>query len=79
MIDRDTYRTIKKMSREELPSVHFHALRHMFASNCVRLGFDIKSLSEILGHSGVEITLNRYVHSSFEQKTEFMDRLKLAV
>ncbi|MBP7188246.1 MAG: site-specific integrase [Ruminococcus sp.] len=72
------YRFATILKNGNLPSVHFHALRHMFASNCVRLGFDIKTLSEILGHSGVEITLNRYVHSSFEQKTAFMDRLKIA-
>ena len=48
----------------------------MFASRCIRLGFDVKALSEILGHSSVEITLNRYVHSSFEQKIEYMSRLK---
>ncbi len=72
------YRFATILKNGNLSSVHFHALRHMFASNCVRLGFDIKSLSEILGHSGVEITLNRYVHSSFEQKTEFMNRLKMA-
>lgn len=71
------YRFEKILKNGNLPSVHFHALRHMFASNCVKLGFDIKTLSEILGHSGVEITLNRYVHSSFERKTEFMDRLKM--
>lgn len=51
----------------------------MFASNCIRLGFDIKALSEILGHSSVEITLNRYVHSSFEQKTEYMNRITICV
>jgi len=70
------FRTILKNAK--LPSVHFHALRHMFASNCVKLGFDVKALSELLGHSSVEITLNRYVHSSFEQKREYMKRLKLA-
>lgn len=72
------YRFAKILKNGDLPSVHFHALRHMFASKCVKLGFDIKSLSEILGHSGVEITLNRYVHSSFEQKSEFMNRLRLS-
>lgn len=72
------YRFAKILKNGNLPSIHFHALRHMFASNCVKLGFDIKTLSEILGHSGVEITLNRYVHSSFERKTEFMDRLKMS-
>lgn len=72
------YRFAKILKNGNLPSIHFHALRHMFASKCIRLGFDIKSLSEILGHSGVEITLNRYVHSSFEQKSAFMDKLQLA-
>ncbi|MFR7637665.1 MAG: tyrosine-type recombinase/integrase [Lachnospiraceae bacterium] len=30
---------------------NYHALRHTFATRCVELGFEIKSLSEILGHS----------------------------
>ncbi len=70
------FRTILKNA--ELPSVHFHALRHFFASHCIRLGFDIKALSELLGHSSVEITLNRYVHSSFEQKRTYMERMNLS-
>ena len=37
-----------------------------------------KTMHELLGHSSVEITLNRYVHSSFEQKREYMKRLDLA-
>ena len=73
------YRFAKILKNANLPSVHFHALRHMFASNCIRLGFDVKSLSEILGHSSVEITLNRYVHSSFEQKKLYMKRVKIAI
>ncbi|MEE5994611.1 MAG: site-specific integrase, partial [Oscillospiraceae bacterium] len=72
------YRFSKILKKVKLPSVHFHALRHMFASKCIKLGFDVKTLSEILGHSSVEITLNRYVHSSFEQKMEYMNRLKPA-
>lgn len=73
------YRFQSVLKKEKLPSVRFHALRHMFATNCIALGFDVKSLSEILGHSGVEITLNRYVHSSMEKKKEYMKRLSLAV
>ena len=30
--------------------VNFHVLRHTFATRCIEAGFDIKSLSEILGH-----------------------------
>lgn len=55
----------------------FHTLRHTFATRSMELGFDIKSLSEILGHSSVNITLNRYVHSSFEMKTENMKKLEV--
>ncbi|MBE6739396.1 MAG: site-specific integrase [Ruminococcaceae bacterium] len=55
----------------------FHTLRHTFATRCVEAGFDIKSLSEILGHSDVKVTLNRYVHSSFEQKQKNMQKLSL--
>lgn len=69
------YRFSRILKNANLPSVHFHALRHIFASTCIRLGFDVKSLSEILGHSSVEITLNRYVHSSFEQKRAYMKQL----
>ena len=72
------YRFAKLLKNVELPSVHFHALRHIFATNCIKCGFDVKTLSELLGHSSVEITLNRYVHSSFEQKREYMERLDLA-
>lgn len=73
------YRFAKIFKNVNLPSVYIHALRHMFATSCIKLGVDVKTLSEILGHSLVEITLNRYVHSSFEQKTEYMNRLNPAV
>jgi integrase len=59
--------------------INFHSLRHLFATNCVELGFDVKTLSEILGHSTVEITLNRYVHSSMERKRQCMDMLSIDV
>ena len=55
--------------------VNYHTLRHTFATRCMEEGFDAKSLSEILGHSNVNITLNRYVHSSMEQKRKNRGRL----
>ena len=58
-----------------IETANFHALRHTFATRCVELGFDIKSLSEILGHSSVNITLNRYVHPSMELKQQNMNKL----
>ena len=53
----------------------FHALRHTFATKCIEHGFDPKSLSEILGHSDIRITLDRYVHPSMELKRKNMNRL----
>lgn len=46
----------------------FHTIRHTFATRALELGVDIKTLSEILGHSSVNITLNVYTHSLMEQK-----------
>lgn len=60
----------------EIGTINYHALRHTFATRCIESGFDVKSLSEILGHSNVNITLNRYVHSSMDQKRKNMERLK---
>jgi integrase len=56
--------------------VSYHVTRHTFATRCVEAGVDIKSLSEILGHSNVSTTLSRYVHSSFEQKRKNMMKLE---
>ncbi len=72
------YRFAKILKNENLPSVHFHSLRHLFATNCVALGFDVKTLSELLGHSSVGITLNRYVHTSMARKRACMDLIKAA-
>lgn len=59
----------------DIENVHFHSLRHTFATRCVELGFDAKSLSEILGHANVSITMNRYVHPSMAMKQQNMDKL----
>lgn len=63
------------LKRCGISDAHFHTLRHTFATRCVELGFDVKSLSEILGHSTVNITMNRYVHPSMELKQKNMNML----
>ena len=63
------------LKENNIQETNFHALRHTFATNCVELGFDTKSLSEILGHSNVSITLTRYVHPSMAQKKKNMQLL----
>ena len=64
---RSYYKYYKDLlRRSRIKSYKFHALRHTFATNCIEVGMDVKSLSEILGHASVEITLNKYVHSSYK-------------
>lgn len=68
--------TYKKVLREcRIPYKNYHCLRHTFATRCIRVGMDVKSLSEILGHSNISVTLSIYVHSSYEIKKKFIDRL----
>lgn len=70
---------IQKYTRDcGLEGVHAHTLRHTFATRAVEVGFEIKSLSEILGHAGTSITLERYVHSSMELKRANMNKLTAA-
>lgn len=72
--------TFKKYINQcELKDANFHSLRHTFATRCVEAGFEIKTLSEILGHSSVSITLDRYVHSSIELKRKNMEKLSIIV
>ncbi len=69
------YRFKSIIKKAGIAPANFHALRHTFATRCIELGFDIKSLSEILGHASVNITLNRYVHPSMELKQKNMNML----
>ena len=72
------YRLKKYTTACGLEDVHFHTLRHTFATRAVEVGFEIKSLSEVLGHATTAITLERYVHSSSELKRINMDKLTAA-
>lgn len=58
---------------------NFHSLRHTFATRCIESDFDLKSLSEILGHSSLKTTLDKYVHSTMKQKKSNMEKIKMAV
>ena len=57
--------------------IPFHSLRHTYASLCIKKGFDVKALSELLGHSTVNLTLDRYVHTSDEIKKSYVSGLLL--
>ena len=52
-----------------------HALRHTFATLLLTNGVEIKTVSELLGHSDVTITYNTYIHVIKEQKAKALDAI----
>lgn len=69
------YRYSCLLKQCRLQHFNYHALRHTFATRCVEVGMDAKTLSEILGHSDASLTLNTYVHSSVELKIKHLDKI----
>lgn len=63
------------LKKNNLRKLKFHTLRHTFATNCIEAGMDVKSLSELLGHADVSVTLNIYVHSSDKIKRTYLDKI----
>ena len=59
-----------------LRDIRFHVLRHTFATYSLESGMRTKVLSELMGHSSVKITMDRYVHLSNEFKEAQMNNLQ---
>ena len=73
-----TYRQFfsRFLKRNNLPKVKFHEIRHTFAVRAIEIPeFDVKSLSEILGHKNVSFTLNVYGSANMQQKIKCMNLL----
>lgn len=69
------YRYRQLLKRNNIELTNFHTIRHTFATRCIEAGMDVKTLSEILGHSSAAITLNTYVHPSMEIKRKQIEKL----
>ena len=57
----------------------FHCLRHTFATRAIESGINIKTLSEILGHSSIKITLDRYITITNEFKKKEINKLEVYI
>lgn len=71
------YRYKKILSQIGIKSHNYHQLRHTFATNCIQNGFDVKTLSVVLGHKTIHMTLSRYVHPDYIYKRKLMNQLSL--
>ena len=62
-----------------LDNVHFHTLRHSFATRMLELGIDVKTISILLGHSTTRTTMDFYAHSPIENQRQAIDRLSFTL
>ncbi|WP_265459940.1 tyrosine-type recombinase/integrase [Enterococcus sp. HY326] len=62
------YRFKKLISNTEFSEIHFHMLRHTFATRCIENNMDIVTLSRIMGHQSTKLTLDIYSDSLMEQR-----------
>lgn len=75
-IEPRTYRKFynKFMEQTGVEPIKFHALRHTFASINIENGVDVKTISDILGHSDIAITLKTYTHTSQKAKEKAIEK-----
>lgn len=76
-IEPRTYRNYYKrlMEKLDIPKLKYHGLRHSFATRCIEVGCEYKTVSVLLGHSNISTTLNLYVHPNMEQKKRCIDKV----
>lgn len=70
-----TYHFHRVRKRAELETIHFHQLRHTFATRCVENRGDISSISQLMGHSSTQMTLDIYSDSMLEQRIAVINSL----
>lgn len=74
-IDKLVRRVVRRAGFPEDKVYGPHALRHTFATLLLKNGVDVKLVSELLGHSSVNVTYNTYIHIIKEQKAKAISSL----
>lgn len=67
------------LKEANIPHKGLHTTRHTFASMLFKMGADIKTVSELLGHTDIRITSNTYIHLIEKQKQKTIDLLNNAL
>lgn len=71
-----TYHFHKIREKAGLPMIHFHQLRHTFATRCLESHGDISTVSALLGHTSTQMTLDVYSDSLLEQRFRVIQLLE---
>lgn len=70
-----TYHFHRIREKAELMDIHFHQLRHTFATRCLEANKDISSVSALLGHSSTQMTLDTYVDAMLDKRYQVIDEM----
>ncbi|MFR3684829.1 MAG: tyrosine-type recombinase/integrase [Enterococcus sp.] len=71
-----TYHFHQIRKKANLPKIHFHQLRHTFATRCLEAKGDVSSVSALLGHASTQMTLDTYVHALMEQRIHVISKME---
>ncbi|MGM0337013.1 tyrosine-type recombinase/integrase [Enterococcus sp. AZ007] len=71
-----TYHFHQIRKKANLPNIHFHQLRHTFATRCLEAKGDVSSVSALLGHASTQMTLDTYVNALMEQRVRVISRME---
>lgn len=63
------------LNAAEVPYKNIHAFRHAFATNLIAAGVDVKTVSYLMGHASVKVTMDCYVHSSLDRAIDAVGKL----
>ncbi len=62
-------RCLKKVcDKASIRRISMHILRHTFATRCIEAGMKIKTLETLMGHSSIGITMDRYAHTTEDER-----------
>ena len=77
LIDNTVLKHLKMIvTKIGIPETRFHDLRHTYATNAIRIGDPIKTVSENLGHATVAFTLDVYGHVTPQMKQDSAERMQ---
>ncbi len=70
-----SHRLAKILKHAGCKKVRFHDLRHVFATNALEHGMDVKTLSTVIGHVSSATTLNVYAHVTDDMQRQAAVRI----
>lgn len=74
-----TYHFHKLVNKADLGTIHFHQLRHTFATRCMEAKGDVAAISAMLGHASAKTTLDVYTDALLDQRRAVITAMEMVV